>query len=87
MLDFYMYQSGIVFKCPYSNHPLKPLTPLNRLSAIFVLAVDWIAKSPYLFNWSMSSAIDLYGISFSQVPALAAAHRTRRGRALQVGKN
>jgi hypothetical protein len=28
MLDFSMYQSGIDFKCPYSNRPLKPLTPL-----------------------------------------------------------
>jgi hypothetical protein len=54
-----MYQSGIDFKCPYSNRPLKPLTPLNRLHAIFVLAVERIAKSPYLFNWSMSSAVDL----------------------------
>ena len=60
MLDFSMYQSGIDFKCPYSSRPLKPLTPLNRLNAIFVLAVDRIAKSPCLFNWSMSSAIDLY---------------------------
>jgi hypothetical protein len=55
-----MYQSGIDFKCPYSNRPSKPLTPLNRLNAIFVLAVDRIAKSPYLLNWSMSSAIGLY---------------------------
>jgi hypothetical protein len=36
MLDFSMYQSGIDFKCPYSNRPLKPLTLLNRLNAIFV---------------------------------------------------
>jgi hypothetical protein len=42
MLDFSMYQSR---------------NPLNRLNAIFVLAVDRIAKSPYLFNWSMSCAI------------------------------
>jgi hypothetical protein len=28
MLNFSMYQSGIEFKCPYSNRPLKPLTPL-----------------------------------------------------------
>jgi hypothetical protein len=27
MLDFSMYQPGIDFKCPYSNRPLKPLTP------------------------------------------------------------
>jgi hypothetical protein len=39
---------------------VKALNPLNRLNAIFVLAVDRIAKSPYQFNWSMSSAIDLY---------------------------
>jgi hypothetical protein len=50
MLDFSMYQSGIDFKCPYSNRPLKPFNPLNRLNAIFVLAVDRIAKSSYLFN-------------------------------------
>jgi hypothetical protein len=25
--DFSMYQSGIGFKCPYSNRPLKPSTP------------------------------------------------------------
>ena len=39
---------------------VKALNPLNRLNAIFVLAVERIAKSPYLFNWSMSSAIGLY---------------------------
>jgi hypothetical protein len=27
MLDFSLYQSGIDFKCPYSNRPLNPLTP------------------------------------------------------------
>jgi hypothetical protein len=27
MLDFSIYQSGIDFKCLYSNRPLKPLTP------------------------------------------------------------
>jgi hypothetical protein len=32
MLDFPMYQSGIDFKCPYSNRPLKALNPLNRLT-------------------------------------------------------
>jgi hypothetical protein len=57
--EFLMYQSGIDFKCPYSNRPLMPLTPLNRLNAIFLLAGDRIAKSPYLFNWSMSSASGL----------------------------
>jgi hypothetical protein len=35
MLNFSMYQSGTDFKCPYSNRPLKPLTPY-RLNAIFV---------------------------------------------------
>jgi energy-coupling factor transporter transmembrane protein EcfT len=55
-----MYQSGMDFNCPISKRPIKPLTPLNRLNAIFVLAVDRIAKSPYHFNWSMSSAIGLY---------------------------
>jgi hypothetical protein len=43
MLDFSMYQSGIDFKCPYSNRPLA-LNTLNRLSAIFVLAVDRIVE-------------------------------------------
>jgi hypothetical protein len=34
---------------------------LNRLkSAYLCLVVHRIAKSPHLFNWSMSSAIDLY---------------------------
>jgi hypothetical protein len=28
MLNFSMYQSGIDVKCPYSNRPLKPSTPL-----------------------------------------------------------
>jgi hypothetical protein len=60
MLDFSMYQSGIDFKLPYSNRPLKTLTPLNRLNAVFVLAVDRVAKSPYLFNGSLSSAIGLF---------------------------
>jgi hypothetical protein len=46
MLDFSMNQSGIDFKLPYSNRPLKTSTPLNRLNAIFVLAVDRIAKPP-----------------------------------------
>jgi hypothetical protein len=27
MLNFFMHQSGIDFKCPYSNRPSKPLTP------------------------------------------------------------
>jgi hypothetical protein len=67
MLDFSMYQSGIDFKCPYSNRPLMPATPLNRLNAIFLLAVDRIAKSPYQFNWSMSSATGLYAACLSQL--------------------
>jgi hypothetical protein len=32
MLDFSMYQPGIDFKCPYSNRPLKALTPLIGLT-------------------------------------------------------
>jgi hypothetical protein len=61
MLDFSMYQFGIDFKCPYVFKPsVNALNPLNRLNAIFVLAIDRIAKSPDLFNWSMSSAIGLY---------------------------
>jgi hypothetical protein len=50
MLDFSMCQSGIDFKCPYSNRPLMPLT---RLNAIFVLAVDMdreISLSIYLVD-------------------------------------
>jgi hypothetical protein len=39
---------------------VKALNCLHRLNAIFVFAVGRIAKSPYLFNWSMSSAIGLY---------------------------
>jgi hypothetical protein len=78
MLDFSMYQSGIDFKCPYSNRPLKPLTP--RLNAIFVLAVDRITKSPYLFNWSMSSAIGLYTGVIDEERC-----ETHRGRVLQLG--
>jgi hypothetical protein len=50
MLDFSMYQSGVDFKCPYSNRPLKPLTHLNRLNAIF----GYNAKTPYQLNWYMS---------------------------------
>ena len=45
MHNFSMYQSGIDFKCPYSNRPLKPLTPLTGLTQSTLL---WyrIAKSP-----------------------------------------
>jgi hypothetical protein len=32
MLNFIEYQSGIDFKCPYSDCPLKPLTPLIGLT-------------------------------------------------------
>jgi hypothetical protein len=32
MLNFSMYQSGIDFKCPYSNRPSKPLTSLIGLT-------------------------------------------------------
>ena len=49
---------------------VKALNPLNRLNAIFILAVDRIAKSPYLFNWSMSSAICLYLMWLSPVQLL-----------------
>jgi hypothetical protein len=31
VLNFSIYQSGVDFKCPYSNRPLKPLTPLIGL--------------------------------------------------------
>jgi hypothetical protein len=30
-LDFSVYRPGIDFKCPYSNRPLKPSTPLIGL--------------------------------------------------------
>jgi hypothetical protein len=71
MLNFSVFQSGIGFKCRYSNRPLKALTPLNRLNAIFVLAVDRIAKSPHLLNCSMSSALDLYSIAFGNDTTLS----------------
>jgi hypothetical protein len=32
MLNFSMFQSGIDFKYPYSNRPLKPLTRLIGLT-------------------------------------------------------
>jgi hypothetical protein len=61
MLNFSMYQSGIDFKCPYSDRHLKPLTPLIGLTQYLVSGYKYrIAKSPYLFNWYMSSAVDLY---------------------------
>jgi hypothetical protein len=59
MLDFSMYQPGIDFKCLYSNRPLKPLTPSTGLTQS--LFSGTIANSPCLFNWNMSSAIDLSG--------------------------
>jgi hypothetical protein len=58
MLHFSMSQSGIDFKCPYSNRPLKPLIGLWQ--GLFS-GTYRIAKSPSLFNWYMSSAIDLCG--------------------------
>jgi hypothetical protein len=51
------------------------------------LAVDRIAKSPHLFNWSMSSAIDLYRAQVrvnmlvqqqTLEPRRPAAHKPRR---------
>ena len=30
-LNFSIHQSGVDFKCPFSNRSLNPLTPLNRL--------------------------------------------------------
>jgi hypothetical protein len=59
MLNFSMHQSGIDCKCPYSNRPLKPLTPLiGSTQSLFIGTQD--RKSPYLFNWYMRSAVDLY---------------------------
>jgi hypothetical protein len=52
-----MYQSGVDFKCPYSNRPLSPY-PLNRHN--IRLVVHRISESPYQLNWYMSSAIDFY---------------------------
>jgi hypothetical protein len=37
MLNFSMYQSGVDLKCPYSNRPLKPSTPLIGLRNIFLV--------------------------------------------------
>jgi hypothetical protein len=48
-----------ILSVPIQTVRQSPQPPLNRLNAIFVLAVDRIAKSPHLFNWS--SAIGLYG--------------------------
>jgi hypothetical protein len=48
MPNFSKYQTGIDFKRPYSNLPLKPLTPLNRLNAIFVLAVQG-SRNPLIY--------------------------------------
>jgi hypothetical protein len=44
VLNFSMYQSGIDFNCPYSNRPLKRLTPLNRLNAFFWFSGTQIRK-------------------------------------------
>jgi hypothetical protein len=46
MLNFSMYQSGVDFKCPYSN---RPLNPINRFNAIFV-------------QWYMGSRIPLVNL-------------------------
>jgi hypothetical protein len=35
-LNFSVYQSGVDFKCAYSNGPLNPLTRLYRRMAGFV---------------------------------------------------
>jgi hypothetical protein len=56
MLDFSMYQSDIDFEVSLFKPSVKALNPLNRLNAIFVLAVDRTAKSPNLLNGSMSGA-------------------------------
>jgi hypothetical protein len=56
MLDFSMYHSGIDFKCPNSNRPLKPLTPSNGLTQSLFSGTR-IAKSPFVFNWYMSPVI------------------------------
>jgi hypothetical protein len=48
MLNFSMYQSGIGFKCPYSNPSVKALNPVNRLNAIFV---SWyiVSQNPLFY--------------------------------------
>jgi hypothetical protein len=58
MLNFSMYQSGIDFKSPYSNRPLSP-NPRNRLTQSLFSSYA-VAKCPDLFNWYMSSAVDLH---------------------------
>jgi hypothetical protein len=55
MLNFSMHQSCIDFKFPYSNRPSKPLTRLIGLTQ-YLFSTERMAKSPYLFNWYMSSA-------------------------------
>jgi hypothetical protein len=45
---------------PLFKPSVNALDPLKSANAIFVLAVERMAKSPNLFNWSMSSAIGLY---------------------------
>jgi hypothetical protein len=46
-----------ICQCPYSKCPLKALNPLGLTQSMFWRKGS-IAKSPYLFNWSMSSVID-----------------------------
>jgi hypothetical protein len=58
MLNFSMYRSVSIL-----NVPIQPsIKALYRLIGLrnLCLMVHRIAKAPYLFNWYMSSAIDLY---------------------------
>jgi hypothetical protein len=73
MLDFSMYQSGIDFKCAYSNLSLKPLTPQIGLSqSLFWRSIGSRNLLIYLIG-HMSSAIDLY-----EVGTPSPAHLLRR---------
>jgi hypothetical protein len=51
-----MYQSGVDFKCPYSDRQFKPLIGIGQ----GLFSGTWDLESPFRFNWYMSSAIDLY---------------------------
>jgi hypothetical protein len=70
MLNFSMYQSGIDFKCPYSNRPLKTLTPSIGLTQ-YLFSGTKDPQNP-LICLPAPSAIDLYRGRFAgshlQVP-------------------
>ena len=55
-LNFSMYQSGIVFLCPFKPS-VKSLNPLKSAWRNLCLLVHRITNLPYLFKWYMSSAV------------------------------